>query len=69
MITVYLAHTRLSISDLTSDGNQPFRIKDSKDYILIYNGEIFNTSKLEEILKKKNIFPKTKCDTEILYYF
>ncbi len=64
---VYLGHTRLSISDLTSDGNQPFKIKEYKDYILIYNGEIFNTSRLKEILNKKNIFPKTKCDTEILY--
>ncbi len=64
---VFLGHTRLSISDLTNDGNQPFKIKEYKDYILIYNGEIFNTSKLKEVLSKKNIFPKTKCDTEILY--
>ena len=59
----FLAHSRLSILDLSSNGNQPFSI-DKNNYIL-FNGEIYNYKYLKE-----KYFPKTEfisnTDTELL---
>jgi len=58
--------TRLSIVDLTINGEQPFLSKDRKVSI-IYNGEIYNFLEL----KKKyfsNVKFKGSCDGEILIY-
>jgi len=59
----FLAHSRLSILDLSSNGNQPFSI-DKNNYIL-FNGEIYNYKYLRE-----KYFPKTEfisnTDTELL---
>ena len=43
------AHQRLSILDLSMDGNQPMYAK-SKNWLLIFNGEIYNH---QEIKKSK----------------
>ena len=59
-----LGHNRLSIIDLSPQGNQPFYSKD-KRYILVYNGEIYNYPELRESLKKNFDF-KTASDTEVL---
>src|SRR5256885_6499486 len=42
-----LAHTRLSIIDVTDCGNQPFI---DERYVLTYNGEIYNYQALREAL-------------------
>ena len=65
-LSIYLLHTRLSIIDLSKKSNQPF-IDDN--YILIFNGEIYNFIELRKSLEKKGIFPKTKSDTEILLIY
>jgi asparagine synthase (glutamine-hydrolysing) len=62
---VLLAHTRLSIIDLKKGSNQPFT-KD-RNYILVYNGEIYNYKALRNMLRNKYVFT-TKSDTEVLYY-
>ena len=53
-LSIYLLHTRLSIIDLSKKSNQPF-IDDN--YILIFNGEIYNFIELRKV-EKKGIFPK-----------
>lgn len=61
---VALGHNRLSIIDLSNEANQPF-ISDCKDYILVFNGEIYNYLELKKELSHKYVF-KTKSDTEVL---
>lgn len=62
-----LAHTRLSILDLSESGNQPMQSADGR-YVLIHNGEIYNYLELREKLKKFNIQYKGKSDTETLLH-
>ena len=64
--SVYLLHSRLSIIDLHQRSNQPFIIG---DYILIFNGEIYNYLELKKNLESKGIFLKTNSDTEVLLHY
>lgn len=57
-----LGHTRLSIVDL-ENGHQPFEYK---NYIIVFNGEIFNHKILREDLVKLGYIFKTNSDTEVL---
>ena len=59
---VFLAHTRLSIVDLSKDGNQPM-ISKSGRYILAYNGEVYNHNRLKKFI---NIDLNGHSDTEVL---
>ncbi len=59
---ISLLHTRLKIIDIKDRSNQPFRYK---NFILIFNGEIYNYVELREKLKKRFVF-NTKSDTEVL---
>lgn len=56
-----LGHCRLSIQDLTSAGHQPF-VKD--DYVLVFNGEIYNFKALAQSLDGVEWISGT--DTEVL---
>ena len=47
-ISLALVSTRLSIQDLTKAGNQPM-LSSSKRYVIIFNGEIYNFKKLNNI--------------------
>lgn len=61
----YFGHTRLSIQDISTRGNQPF--SDKAGNILCYNGEIYNTRFL--IAKYlSNYKLESSSDTEILFY-
>ena len=64
---VFLGHTRLSILDLSSLGNQPMTSTDGR-FILVYNGEIYNHWKIREGLLKKGYKFKSSSDTETLLY-
>lgn len=60
---IFFGHRRLSIIDLSLEGNQPLF---SDNCWIIFNGEIFNYIELREELKlKKHIF-KTGTDTEVI---
>lgn len=59
-----LGHNRLSIIDLSNDANQPF-VSDCKNFILVFNGEIYNYLEIKKTLSQKYTF-KTKSDTEVL---
>ena len=62
---VYMAHTRLSIVDLSEAGNQPM-ISDDGNNVLIFNGEIYNHLELRKILNHRQF--KGHSDTETLLY-
>lgn len=61
-----LAHTRLSIIDLTG-GHQPMtRQRDGYSYHIVYNGEIYNLNYLRNKLEEHQVAIETSSDTEIL---
>ena len=60
-----LAHTRLSIQDLSSNGHQPMSSDDGK-VVLVYNGELYNFKELRSELEKKGKKFKSYSDTEVL---
>jgi asparagine synthase (glutamine-hydrolysing) len=70
--TITLGHRRLSIIDLSADGNQPFFSTD-KRYVIIYNGELYNYKELKLELQRSThgsnnqpYFFKTNTDTEVV---
>jgi asparagine synthase (glutamine-hydrolysing) len=63
--TLGLGHTRLSIRDLSSLGNQPM-LSSCGRYVIIYNGEIYSHSELKEELIKEGVKFKSTTDTEII---
>ena len=63
-----LAHTRLSIQDLSINGNQPME-SFSKKYMIIFNGEIYNHFELRKYIdaQSNNIIKwRGTSDTETL---
>jgi asparagine synthase (glutamine-hydrolysing) len=56
-------HNRLSIIDLDSRSNQPFKID---DYEIVFNGEIYNYQEIKEELLVKGYVFHTNSDTEVL---
>ena len=60
---VSLGHNRLSILDVESRSNQPFIFK---DYVLSFNGEIYNYLFLKKELELKGYKFQTTSDTEVL---
>ena len=62
---ITLGHNRLSIIDLSKNSNQPF-ISEDDNYIITFNGEIYNFKDLRKELIKKNFFFKTNSDTEVI---
>lgn len=63
---VALGHSRLSIIDVEG-GTQPLkRIIDRKEYVIVYNGELYNTDEIRNNLIKKGFNFKTKSDTEVI---
>lgn len=60
---LFFGHRRLSIIDLSADGNQPM---EDDGVTIIFNGEIFNYVELREELIRKNVVFKTKSDTEVI---
>lgn len=64
---VGLAHTRLSIIDLSESGNQPLYNED-KSLVLICNGEIYNYRDLTEELKEKGHQFSSHSDSETILH-
>ena len=62
---VMLVHRRLAILDLNPTGQQPMFDKERNLY-LVFNGEIYNFTKLKEQLESQGIYFKGKSDTEVL---
>ena len=62
---VGLAHRRLSIIDLTSDGHQPMTYA-SGDLVIVFNGEIYNFIDLRDQLLAHGYTFNTQSDTEVI---
>ncbi|HVG40906.1 MAG TPA: asparagine synthase (glutamine-hydrolyzing), partial [Chitinophagaceae bacterium] len=58
-------HRRLSIIDLSDEGNQPMQSED-ETIIIIFNGEVFNFLDLKHELIKEGFSFKSHSDTEVL---
>ena len=64
--TVGLAHTRLSIRDL-SGGAQPLvRRAHGEEYGIVYNGEVYNAQELTAELEKRGCRMESASDTEVV---
>lgn len=61
---IALGHRRLTILDLNENANQPLTYNDN--YILVFNGEIYNYIEIKNELIKKNYSFKTQSDTEVI---
>ena len=60
---VGLGHNRLSIIDLSVDGNQPmFRGRNA----IVYNGEVYNYKEIRKTLEATGVAFKTSSDTEVI---
>ena len=55
---------RLKIIDLSNKANQPMFYNDQ--YLIVFNGEIYNFLELKEILTKNKYKFKSKSDTEVI---
>jgi asparagine synthase (glutamine-hydrolysing) len=64
---VELAHVRLSIIDLNPISNQPF-ISACGNYVIVFNGEIYNYLELKDELIEEGVIFITSSDTEVLLY-
>lgn len=63
---IFLGHTRLSIQDLSENGNQPM-FSDDNRYVIIFNGEIYNHLEIRRELLTNQDF-KSSGDTETVLY-
>jgi len=64
---IFLGHTRLSILDITDNGNQPMLSKSGR-YTLVFNGEIYNHLEIREeiISHDQSISWRSTSDTETI---
>ena len=63
-----LVHRRLAVMD-PQRGRQPMcKTVDGADYVLVYNGELYNALQLRRELEEEGYTFATTCDTEVLLY-
>lgn len=62
---VHLGHRRLSIIDLSTEANQPMHYK---NYVIVFNGEIYNYIELRKELQKEGHHFITQSDTEVILH-
>lgn len=63
-MNLFLGHTRLSILDLSENGNQPMQSSDKK-VVIVFNGEVYNFEDLKyKFLRGESFISRT--DTEVV---
>ena len=60
---VVFGHNRLSIIDLSSNANQPFK---KHQFLIVFNGEIYNYKEIRKELQKDGVEFYTESDTEVI---
>jgi len=63
----HFGHNRLSIQDISSHGHQPF-ISDYENYIIVFNGEIYNFKTIKIELEELGYNFISSSDTEVILY-
>ena len=61
---IALGHRRLSIIDISEQGNQPLYSEDGS-LVLVFNGEIYNYKQIRKELKSLGYHFRTKTDSEV----
>lgn len=62
-----LGHRRLSIIDLSDDGNQPMNYKhNGENLTIVFNGELYNYQSIKERLENRGHKFKSNSDTEVI---
>ncbi len=64
---IALGHRRLSIIDVSEQGNQPI-FNDDRSLVLVFNGEIYNYRELREKLRSQGYVFRTQTDSEVLIH-
>ncbi|MBF0358197.1 MAG: asparagine synthase (glutamine-hydrolyzing) [Magnetococcales bacterium] len=62
---VGLGHRRLSIIDTSSKSNQPM-VDSSGQFVIVYNGEVYNFLEIRKTLEQSGIQFLTNSDTEVI---
>jgi asparagine synthase (glutamine-hydrolysing) len=62
---IALGNARLSIIDLSSEGNQPLYAQ-NRDLVIVYNGEVYNHAEVRRELEDLGHSFETHCDTEVV---
>ena len=62
-----ICHSRLSLIDINSRSNQPF-ISKCGNYLISYNGELYNYKEIRNELMEYGFKFKTTSDTEVFLY-
>lgn len=60
-----LVHRRLSILDVSALGHQPY-ISDDGNYVMVFNGEVYNFKEIRQELEQKGHTFKSNSDTEVV---
>lgn len=63
-----LSHTRLSIRDLYNGSQPMIKNINNTEYVIVYNGEIYNSDNLRNTLISKGYVFEGTSDTEIILY-
>lgn len=64
---IALGHRRLSIIDISEQGNQPI-FNDDRSLVLVFNGEIYNYRALRAELQEMGYTFRTQTDSEVLIH-
>jgi asparagine synthase (glutamine-hydrolysing) len=62
-----LAHRRLAIIDLSDRASQPM-VSDDGRFVIVYNGEIYNSPALRSELERAGVHFRSNSDTEVLLH-
>lgn len=60
---LYLGHRRLAVIDISPAGHQPMLVK---DYVIVFNGEIYNYPEITAMLVQKGYHFDSHSDTEVI---
>lgn len=63
---VAFSHTRLAVIDIEGGVQPMLRKVEGYEYAIVYNGELYNTQEIKDVLLKKGYQFSTTSDTEVL---